>query len=101
MTPTRKRPALGEIGWEVSWSIDTPEDRREDEGPFLHKRRIYPTREAAIQFARQIFPKSAYGAVDLVKVEYQAFDDEEAALGLGEWEQAGEELTFETLEEIQ
>jgi hypothetical protein len=88
MKTMKKRPAVGDLCWEVEWRQDRPDD----EEP-RHVHRDFPTRDEALAWAKENFARALAGGVPLMLVTpYEWVEDEDGACS---WEAQTEGECYE------
>lgn len=99
-TKPTKRPTVGDECWEVEWCAGVPlvegtTDADMDRADYRVRR--FTNRDAALQFAREIYPKDYFGAVSITPIRFEPYDEDhiDAYPHAGFWQAIGESEHYE------
>jgi hypothetical protein len=99
MTKQRHRPSIGDETWEVQWCAGVPLDECGDADLDRADCRIrrFADRDAALAFAREIYPKDYFGAVRITPERFEAYDELDAVAcpHAGYWQAIGDSEFYE------
>lgn len=94
MKMTTRKPTVGDRRFEVEWCSEIPVDEYGDsdmDRAKYHTRKFEDV-DLARAYAREVFPKDAFGVVSITPVEFVAYDDDDAEAypHVGFWQHSGE-----------
>jgi hypothetical protein len=99
VTRQRRRPRVGDECWEVEWCAGVPLDENGDADLDRADYRVcrFADRDAALAFAREIFPKDHFGAVRITPERFEPYDELEAVAypHAGYWQAIGDSEFYE------
>jgi hypothetical protein len=100
MTTTRRRAAIGDTCWEVEWCEALRVDENGDGNPDRNKTvvRCFRDHDAALAYAREVFPKDQYGSVSITPMEFRPYDEDDVARygpHVGYWEHTADAEYYE------
>lgn len=86
---TSKYPRIGDIVWEVQWTLSIPKDEYGESNHDEADTRVrdFKTEAAARRWAERVYPKDAYGCVIMTKMEFVAYEEGKP---YGFWDAAGD-----------
>ena len=96
---TQRRWLVGDKAWQVEWCAEIPrtKDGDADLDAAKEHRKLFASREDALTYAREVFPRDAFGSVRITPVEKFPYDDAHANSHpyVGFWETTGDTEHFE------
>lgn len=90
---------VGDVAWEVDWCSEIPVNEFGDgdhDGAVRHVRR-FKSRDAAMKYAAEVYPKDAYGSVIVTQQRFEPYDERDAKRypWVGFWDCVGDSEYYE------
>ena len=89
-----RRPRVGDRCYEVEWCSEIPRDENGDSDMDAAKMHVarFSTHDEALAFAKEVYPRDAFGSVCITPMQFSPYDDDDATIypTAGFWDATGD-----------